>query len=342
MQFDCPYALILLVIIPFLWEPTLRRMVKAGGLVNSRDELSITFSSRVSVSELPKSARIRYRAPVLNILRSLAFALLVLALARPQTGISFSEVQRTGRDIMLALDLSGSMQAMDFTLKEERVNRLEALKSVVNTFIDGRKGDRIGLVVFGDRAFTQCPLTSDHKVVKDLLDSLQIGMAGNSTAVGDALGIAIKRVKDIESDSKVIVLVTDGKSNAGAISPQEAAKLATAHKIKVHTIGIGGNGTAPFPQQGMFGGVRLVNVPVEFDEETLTSIANSTGGVYFNAKDTKELESVYQEIDKLEEREEIEYEHVEYTENYEPFVAIGLCLYLLHYAIASTIFLKIP
>lgn len=260
------------------------------------------------------SLRVRFGEKLLRSLLVVAWVAMVLALARPQYVRTLSEVELSGRDLMLTLDLSGSMAALDFRLEGKQVNRLTALKSVVDRFLADRPGDRIGLVVFGDKVFLQCPLTTDARAVREYIRALEIGMAGNGTAIGDALVVSLKRIRDIPEHSKVIVLVTDGKSNAGLVQPGEAVKLVREQGIKVHVVGIGGPEPAPFPTKDMFGVTRLVNQKVDYDEETLRMIAAETGGVYFNAKDTKRLEEVYREIDKLERRSEKSYQSTLVTE----------------------------
>ena len=334
MRFDSPLFLLFLLLIPIL--------IKSRSTINTPKPQGLSFSSRTDIRGLPKSLRNRLKQPILGFCFLAAYCLFVIALARPQTGSSYTETESSGRDIMLALDISGSMQALDFFIDSQRVDRLNALKYVVNKFVDGRAGDRMGLVVFADQAFTQCPLTLDHNVLKEYLKATQIGMAGQATAIGDALAIATKRIKDIEAESKVIVLVSDGKNNAGSVDPLEAAKIAATHKIKIHTIGIGSQGYAPFPVQTVFGSVRLVQRNLEFDEQTLKEIARLTGGQYFNAKDLSGLENIYKAIDSLEKREEQTFQYVEYEEHFLPVLLLGLVFLVLYEILAATIFQTIP
>jgi Ca-activated chloride channel family protein len=200
----------------------------------------------------------------------------------------------------------------------------------------------MGIVVFGNEAFTQCPLTLDHRVLKEFVDSLEVGMAGQATAIGEGLAIALKRIRDIPAKSKVVVLVTDGKSNAGNVTPEQAAEIARELGIKVHVVGIGGNEPAPFPVRSAFGGTRLVMRELEYDAATLKMIAEKTGGRYFNAKDLSALQQVYAEIDQLEERHEAASEYVEYSERFLPLVALGLTLFLLSELLSATVLLKVP
>lgn len=332
MRFDFPLALLLLLLIPLL-------LARPRGGARSR---LLRFSTRVALDEITPSARMTLRRPLLGFLKALSYTLFVIALARPQTGTTFAEVATSGRDIMLALDVSASMQAMDFFIEDERVDRLTALKKVVKEFIDGRPGDRMGLVVFGEEAFTQCPLTIDHDVLKEFVDALEVGMAGNGTAIGNALAVSLKRIRELDAESKVVVLVTDGKNNSGSVTPGEAAKAADELGITIHAIGIGSSDPAPFPVQGPFGITTLRSQPMEYDEETLLQIAQATGGQYFNARDLEKLREVYKQIDLLEEREEEAFQFIEYEEHFLGFLLAGLAFYFLWLLASSTLFLIIP
>ena len=325
MHFDSPFALLLLGLLPFLLDLPL------GDRANSRtsEPMGLGFATPVLFRKLPRSKRVVERRRVLMSLRAIAFVSLVVALARPQTSVSFNEVEESGRDIMLTLDISGSMKALDFYIDSKRVDRLTALKSVVSEFILKRKGDRLGLVIFGSDVFTQCPLTMDYRVLIEFVAGLEIGMVGEGTALGDGIGIAVKRLKEIPGNSKVIVLVTDGVKTAGTLEPREAADIAAREGIKIHTIGIGGNKPAPFPAQDIFGRATFDYRPVELDEQTLIEVAKVTGGQYFNAEKTEALQGVYAEISALEERTEKSTAFTEYEEHFLPFVLSGLvCVFL--------------
>lgn len=349
LRFDTPEAFLFLLFLPLIWRfasspiPAWRAIGKraAEPALSTAERVGIAFAPGVDLSLLPLSAAQTGGTFIANLLRAGAFALLVIALARPQTSSRFVETEASGRDLLLALDLSGSMEAMDFFIGEKRVNRLVALRSVVRKFIDQRPGDRMGLVVFGEQVFTQCPLTLDHEALKRYVDALEISMAGQSTAIGDAIAISLKRIKDIEADSKVIVLVTDGKDNSSRIGPIEAAEAARTLGIKIHVIGIGGPGMAPFPVEGVFG-MTLMERAVDYDEKTLTRIATITGGEYFNAKDTEGLARIYQEIDRLEKRTEKVEEYVEHDEQFLLALIPGVLLLLIERALAATIQLRIP
>ncbi len=226
--------------------------------------------------------------------RVLAVGLIIIVLARPQTTDKFQDVTTEGIDIVLALDISGSMLARDF-----KPDRLEASKDVATEFISGRPYDRIGLVVFSGESFTQCPLTTDHAVLINLLRDIESGMIEDGTAIGNGLATAVNRIKDSNAKSRVIILLTDGVNNRGEIAPATAADIAKTFGIRVYTIGVGTQGMAPYPVQTPFG-LQYQNMPVEIDEDILKGISDVTGGLYFRATDNNKLIQVYNEIDKLE------------------------------------------
>lgn len=273
--------------------------------------------------------------------RCAAMALFILALARPQSGIKSTEISTEGVDIMLCLDTSGSMQALDFKENGNRVPRLDVVKRVVNDFIKGRKNDRIGMVVFGQEAFTQCPLTLDYGVLLSFLEKVQIGMAGDSTAIGSALAVCVKRLKDLQSKSKVVILLTDGRHNAGSVTPSTAADIARSFNIKIYTIGVGTEGEAPFLVDSFFG-KQFVYQKVDLDEDTLKDVANRTGGKYFRATNTEALENIYKQIDAMEKTEVKLKEYMEYEELFAWFLVPGLVLLLLEILLANTRFRTIP
>lgn len=270
----------------------------------------------------------------------LSMVLFVLALARPQLVFQETEVTTEGVDIILAIDTSLSMGALDFNLAGQTVNRLTAVKKVVTDFIRKQQNDRIGMVVFGEQAYTQCPLTLDSDVLVQFLDHLQLGMAGDGTAIGDGLGLSVKRLKDVPGKSKVVILLTDGRNNSGRISPEKAAEIAKTFGIKVYTIGIGTQGLVPFPQPGIFG-QRLIYVKLELDQETLENIANITDGRYFYAGDTEKLQEIYSEIGELE-KTELKVKHYQrWTELYRYFLVPALCLLLLEVLLSVTVAKKL-
>ncbi len=231
---------------------------------------------------------------VLFALRAAAIAFLIIVSARPQKTDKFQDITTEGIDIILTLDISGSMLARDF-----KPDRLEASKNVATEFISGRPYDRLGLVVFSGESFTQCPLTTDHAVLINLMRELQSGMIEDGTAIGNGLATAVNRIKDSEAKSKVIILLTDGVNNRGEIAPATAADIAKTYGIRVYTIGVGSMGTAPYPVQTPYG-VQYQNMPVEIDEAILKEISEKTGGRYFRATDNNKLVQVYAEIDKME------------------------------------------
>jgi Ca-activated chloride channel family protein len=284
---------------------------------------------------IPRSWRQRFRH-VLFILRLFAVALLIVALARPQSASSGENVSTEGIDIVLTTDISGSMLAEDF-----RPNRIEAAKKVAIEFIDGRPTDRIGLVVFSGESFTQCPLTLDHAVVKNLLTEVRSGMIEDGTAIGMGLATAVSRLKDSKTKSKVIILLTDGVNNRGFIDPLTAAGIAEQYSIRVYTIGVGTIGMAPYPVQTPFG-VQYQNVPVEIDEQLLQKIADQTGGKYFRATDNRKLKEIYNEIDRLEKTKIEVTQFRRYSEKFYAAAGIGSFLLLLEILLAQTIMRKIP
>lgn len=329
-RFNNPGLLYLLLAIPaFIWmESCIKRRP------------ALLFSSIRTLKGLHQRDYF-YPRWILVLLRSLALLLLILALARPQTGQTSTEVLTQGIDIMLSLDTSGSMQALDFESNNKRVNRLYVVKQVVARFIKGRKNDRIGMVVFADNAYTQCPLTLDYGVLTSFLDRVQIGMAGDRTAVGSALATAVKRLRDSKAKSKVIILLTDGRNNAGTIDPETASKLAKSYNVKVYTIGAGTKGPAPFVVDSLFG-KQTVYQHVDLDEDSLKQIAQITGGEYFRATDTESLEAIYKKINALEKTQIKVREYQEYTERFTFFLMPGLFFLGIEVILGNTWLRKIP
>ncbi|HBX52333.1 MAG: aerotolerance regulator BatA [Bacteroidetes bacterium RIFOXYA12_FULL_35_11] len=276
---------LLLVLIPMVaWYIWKQRDIHA----------SMQISSLNGFSKAPKSYKIYFRH-LLFILRIFAIIFLVFVLARPQSTNSWQDVTTEGIDIVLAMDVSGSMLAEDF-----KPNRLEAAKDVAKEFIEARPNDRIGLVVFSGESFTQCPLTIDHVILINLLKGIKSGMIEDGTAIGTGLANAIARIKDSDAKSRVIILMTDGVSNMGNIAPVTAAEIAKTFGIRVYTIGVGTKGLAPYPMKTPWGTTQYQNMEVEIDEPVLRDIAGLTDGKYFRATDNKTLKNIYKEIDKLE------------------------------------------
>jgi len=288
-----------------------------------------------------KSLRVFF-AENLIFLRALAAVLIVIALMRPQSPVEESKIQTEGIDIVLTVDVSGSMYAEDFTLNNKRVNRLRAVKEVVREFIQGRENDRIGLVAFASRAYTVCPLTLDYGWLLKNLERLEIGMIEDGTAIGSGLSSALNRLKDTKSKGKVVILLTDGRNNAGKISPLTAAEAAKALDVKVYTIGAGTKGLAPFPVKDFFGNTVYQSVKVMIDEETLKRIANETGAQYFRATDTDSLKNIYDEIDRLEKTEIEEKGYMEYKEWFPYFIIPALILLLMEFVLNLTLFRRLP
>ena len=328
-RFEDPWLLLFFLMVPFL-------TIRGKG----KQQATISYSS-IDTLQAIRSARVEILSILPLALRMIAISLLVLSLARPQEGYKSTEILSVGVDIMLALDTSGSMQALDFIKDEKRDTRLAMVKDVVSQFIDNRPNDRMGMVVFGSEAYTQCPLTLDQGILKSFLSKLDIGMAGDSTAIGSAIGIAVKRLKDLESESKVIILLTDGQNNAGSLPPLQAAQTAKAFGIKIHTIAVGTHGKAPFLVNSIFG-QRYVYQQVDIDEDTLKKISDLTGGQYFRATDLESLKTIYKQIDEMEKSEVKVIDHSEYTELFHYFLIPGLLILLLEILLSNTVLRRIP
>lgn len=274
---------------------------------------------------------------VVPLMECLAIALVVLALARPQKVDRETLTESDGIDIMLAIDTSGSMEAQDMGARGTDLSRIDAGKLVMKRFLDGRPHDRVGLVVFGQEAFVQVPLTLDHDALGQLIGDLQTGVAGKSaTAVGTAIAVTAKHMKELKAPSKVVILVTDGRSNAGTLSPQQAADAAAALGIKIYTIGVGGTGSG-----GMFGAL-LGNVGADVDETSLRSIATTTGARYYRATDAAALAEVYDEIDKLEKSTAQVKEYVHREELYLGLLLPALALFALERLLSAGPLRRLP
>ncbi|QEM08374.1 VWA domain-containing protein [Mucilaginibacter rubeus] len=265
------------------------------------------------------------------ILRSLAMAALIVALARPQSSLSWQDTTTEGIDIVIASDISGSMLAEDF-----KPNRLEAGKNIAIDFIQNRPNDRIGLVVFSGESFTQCPLTIDHSVLVNLYADIKNGMIEDGTAIGMGLATAVNRLKDSEAKSKVVILLTDGSNNSGSIPPVTAAEIAKQFGVRVYTVGIGTNGFAPYPVQTPMG-IQYQRMKVDIDEGTLSKIATITGGKYFRATNNNALKDIYEQIDKLEKAKIDVTQYRKKTERFLPFAIIALALLSLEFLTRNTL-----
>ncbi len=323
IKFAEPLFLYLLAVVPAMIAFYLIKQHKANA--------SLRMPGLQPFSESGTTFR-HYLRHILFALRTIAVTLLIFVLARPQATDKFQDISTEGIDIVLTLDISGSMLARDF-----RPDRLEASKNVATEFITGRPYDRIGLVVFSGESFTQCPLTTDHAVLINLLREIQSGMIEDGTAIGMGLATAVNRIKDSEAKSKVIILLTDGVNNRGEIAPATAAGIAKTYGIRVYTIGVGTQGMAPYPVQTPYG-IQYQDMPVEIDEGILQEIARTTGGKYFRATDNDKLVQVYNEIDKLEKSKIDVRQFSRKEEKYLLTAIIAFCLLALEILIRNTIF----
>jgi Ca-activated chloride channel family protein len=298
---------------------------------------SIRYSDVNLVRRLKPSLRLRERH-VLPVLRALAIVFLAFALARPQSGRKGQEVSSEGIDIILILDISGSMRAEDF----KPHNRLYVAKQVIKEFIEGRQSDRMGLVVFSKQSFTQCPLTLDYGVLFSFLDKVDFGMIEDGTAIGLAIANAVNRLRESDAKSKVAILLSDGRNNAGEIDPITAAKAAKAMNVKMYTIGAGKPGNAPIPVDHPIFGKRYIWAETEIDESTLKEIARITGGEYFRAKDEQALARIYRQISRMEQTEIRVKEYLQYNELFSNYAFVGLVLLLAEVVLGNTRYRKIP
>ncbi len=330
MHFASPYWLgLLLLLIPmvgyYVW-----RTLKGGA--------AIRISSVDGVAQAPRSVRY-YLRHLPFVCRAAAFALLVVALARPQDEEELSHTNTEGIDIMMALDVSGSMLARDFT-----PDRITAAKEVAGSFIADRYGDRIGIVAFAGEAFTQSPLTTDQSTLQTLLSRIRSGLIEDGTAIGNGLATAINRLRESEAKSKVIILLTDGVNNRGEIAPLTAAEIAKAQGIKVYTIGVGTIGMAPYPTVDIYGNPtgETMMAKVEIDEETLREIAAKTGGEYFRATDKTKLKAIYDKINRMEKSKVEVTQHMIYHERFLEWLLSGLALLVVEFLLSTLVLKRIP
>ena len=328
MHFNSPYYLWLLTLLVPMIGYYVWRTLQGGA--------AIRISSVAGVVRAPRTVRY-YLRHLPFVLRAAAFALIVVALARPQDVEQNVRTNTEGIDIMLAIDVSGSMLARDF-----KPDRITAAKEVAGSFIADRYGDRIGLVAFAGEAFTQSPLTTDQSTLQTLLARIRSGLIEDGTAIGNGLATAINRLRESEAKSKVIILMTDGVNNRGEIAPLTAAEIAKAQGIRVYTIGVGTEGMAPYPAIDMFGNITFVNQKVEIDEKTLTAISDMTGGKYFRATDKAKLKAIYDEINQLEKSKVEVTEHISYHELYLVWVLAALGLLLAEFLLSNLVLKRIP
>ena len=320
------YLFLLLLIIPYvIWY-----VIK-----HTKNTATLQISDTQVYLHTAKSYKY-YLLHVPFLLRIIAFIFIVLVLARPQTTNKWQNSEIEGIDIMLALDISTSMLSEDL-----KPNRLEAAKDVAAEFINGRPNDNIGITLFAGETFTQCPLTVDHTVLLNMIQNTKCGLIEDGTAIGMGIANAVTRLKDSKAQSKVIILLTDGSNNRGDISPLTAAEIAKSFNIRVYTIGVGTNGTAPYPYP-VGNTVKYVNIPVEIDEQTLTQIAGTTDGNYYRATSNSKLKEVYEQIDKLEKTKLNVKEYSKREEEYQRFALIAFLCILLELILRNTILKKIP
>lgn len=328
LEFAYPAFFYLLVLLPlmiawYLWRGRKNTAaLKISGFENLDERIS---SSRVWLRHL------------LFVIRMLVVALIIVVLARPQSSNQWEQVTTEGIDIVMCMDISGSMRAMDF-----KPNRLEASKNVGIEFVNARQNDRFGLVVFAGEAFTQCPMTTDRAVVANFLKEIDFGVIEDGTAIGMGLATAVNRVKESKASSKVIILLTDGVNNRGDVGPVTAAEIAASFGIRVYTIGVGTQGNAPIPVQDMFGRMVTRNMPVEIDEEVLQKIAKTTDGTYFRATDNNKLREIYQQIDQMEKTRMDVKQFSRKKEEYFPFLLAALILLLSEVLLRYTLLRTIP
>ena len=325
------YLLLLLLIVPYLiWYLMYRK----------KAEPTMRMSDTSVFRNAPITWRVRL-TPLPLLLRLLCFVMIVVALARPQTQNAWQNKDIEGIDIMLAIDVSTSLLAEDL-----KPNRMEAAKQVAAEFINGRPNDNIGLTVFAGEAFTQCPMTTDHGSLLNLLHNVRTdialrGLIEDGTAIGMGLANSVGRLKDSKAKSKVVILLTDGSNNRGDISPMTAAEIAKSLGVRVYTVGVGTNKIAPYPMHTA-GGVQYVNLPVEIDSKTLSDIAAATNGDYYRATNTAELHRIYQEIDKLEKTKLTVKKFSKKYDAYQGFIAVAFALLLLELLLRQTILRRIP
>ena len=327
MLFNNPeYLWLLLVLVPMIGWYIYKQY---------QSDASLQVSSTEPFHKMPKTRK-HYLFLLVFALRCVALAFLVIAIARPQSTNSFRSESTEGIDIMLSLDISGTMLAEDL-----KPNRLEAAKEVATKFIADRPDDNIGLVVFAGESFTQCPLTTDHGVLINLLNAVEFGVIEDGTAIGLGLANAVNRIKDSQAKSKVIILLTDGSNNRGDIAPLTAAEIAKKFGVRVYTIAVGKHGMAPYPFPTPFG-IQYQNVPVEIDEEVLQQIAQMTGGSFFRATDNASLGAIYAEIDQMEKTKLQVREYKKRNEEFFPYLLTALLLLVAEILIRNTLLRRLP
>ncbi len=326
IRFQAPHFFLILLIVPVIYW--ISKKQKAS---------TICFSSLNEIKKLNSSGTVRTRW-LLYAMRCLALILMITALARPQEVEAEREFETKGIDIVLALDISGSMLAEDY----KPGNRITVAKEEAKKFVKTRENDRIGLVVFARKAYTQCPLTMDYQILTQLIDDVEIGMIKDGTAIGLGIGTAVNRLRTSTAKSKIIILLTDGANNAGNVDPVTAAELAKSFGIRIYTICIGRGGLVPFPIEDPIFGKRYVQAQVDIDEKTMKRIADIADGRYYLAGDAEALGRAYKEINELERSEMKVKEYTSYRELYHLFLFPGALMFLLELFLTNTVFLKLP
>ncbi len=329
MHFANPQLLWILLIIPLLIWRHVRRTLQGQG--------SLRFASTFALEGIRPSWTIQFRHFLFGI-NLLALALAIAALARPQKGTQSEEVLTEGVDIVVALDASGSMAAEDFKPR----NRFFVAKLIVSKFIEAMRHDRVGLVIFAAKAITRCPLTLDYGVLQNVLDSTELGIIEDGTAIGNALATSLNRLRESKVKSKVIILVTDGVNNRGEIQPADAAEMARSLGVKIYTVGVGSKGTARYPVNDPVYGKSYVDLQVEIDEQSLKQIAETTGGIYYRATDRPSLEKIFEDIGRLEKTKIMVKIYTHYNERFLDFLFPALALVFIGTLASFTRFGKIP
>ncbi|MCC6186883.1 MAG: VWA domain-containing protein [Chitinophagaceae bacterium] len=326
LSFAQPYYFLLLLLLPLYFWYRWRS--------SSARQPSFRVTSLAALAQLAPSWRVRL-IPTLLVLRSIAFVALVVALARPQSSSINESIDSNGIDIVLSIDVSGSMMAEDL-----KPNRIEAAKQVAQDFVAKRPNDRIGLVIFSGESFTQCPITIDHNILNEQIASIKSGMLQDGTAIGMGLATAVDRLRNAKAKSKIIILLTDGVNNTGLIDPSTSLEIAKAYKLRVYCIGVGTRGQAPYPVQTPMGMSKQM-VPVEIDEALLKNIASQTGGQYYRATSNSSLAAVYKEIDKLE-KSKVEVSSIKhFTDLFLPFALLALICLVLELLLRLSVFRSI-
>ena len=330
MSFYFPWAFLLVIFILFLFSK------------KRKNNIALSYSNTKPLSLMGSTFRLKYHTPVLKMLRALSLLLIITALARPRTALENIWQESEAVDIMLIVDVSSSMLAEDFSINNTRYSRLEVVKRVIKDFIGEREQDRIGIIAFAGEPMIVCPLTTDYSVLNEFLEYVKVGILPDNTAIGDAVGFGVNRIKKSAAKSKIMILLTDGGNNAGMIDPLLAADLAASQNIKVYTIGAGKNGPVPYPIDNPYFGKSYQYVEFPVDEELLKKIADKTGGKFYRATSTEDLKDIYSEINKLEKTKIKTSKTLEYKEIFPFFLIPGILILLLEVLLSNTVFLRAP